>query len=200
MKIIIGSDNLFVLRIRNVLWKAYNKRIMAISDGKISSQKNMNPNGRWKNINKHIKTHRSGYTEKERQCRELIEIHTLTNWSELFSWLELLFWWFALARGGVDDEHAFILGGVEVGELPEQPIPLTVCWYIIESPANNRNTHIVSIQRIRISEWIIYLRKTRFFFTVKENTIWNCSIHFFSFPFKSIQNVSEMFVEENIRN
>lgn len=58
-----------------------------------------------------------------------------TNWSELFSWLELLFWWFELARGGVDDEHAFMLGGVDVGELPEQPIPLTVCWYIIESPA-----------------------------------------------------------------
>lgn len=40
-----------------------------------------------------------------------------------------------MARGGVDDEHAFMLGGVDVGELPEQPIPLTVCWYIIESPA-----------------------------------------------------------------
>lgn len=61
------------------------------------------------------------------------QIHT--NWSELFSWLLLLFCWFVFARGGVDDEHALMLGGVDVGEFPEQPIPLTVCWYIIESPA-----------------------------------------------------------------
>lgn len=58
----------------------------------------------------------------------------LTIWSEFPSWAEA-FWWLTLARGGVDDEHAFILGGVDVGELPEHPMPLTVCWYIIESPA-----------------------------------------------------------------
>lgn len=42
-----------------------------------------------------------------------------------------------LDKGGVVDEHVFMFGGVDVvGELPEQPTPLTECWYIIESPGN----------------------------------------------------------------
>lgn len=40
-----------------------------------------------------------------------------------------------LDKGGVVDEHVFMFGGVDVvGEFPEQPTPLTECWYIIESP------------------------------------------------------------------
>lgn len=49
-----------------------------------------------------------------------------------------------MARGGVVDEHALMLGGVVVGELPEQPMPLTECWYNIESPTSVQQNSIVS--------------------------------------------------------
>lgn len=40
-----------------------------------------------------------------------------------------------LDKGGVVDEQVLMFGGVDVvGEFPEQPTPLTECWYIIESP------------------------------------------------------------------
>lgn len=46
------------------------------------------------------------------------------------------------------DEQAVKLGGVDVvGELPEQPTPLTECWYIIESPMSERG--ILSIIQSR---------------------------------------------------
>lgn len=59
----------------------------------------------------------------------------LTICSELVPSCADEFWWLTFARGGVDDEQALMLGGVEFGEFPEQPIPFTECWYIIESPA-----------------------------------------------------------------
>lgn len=76
----------------------------------------------------------------------------IVNWKLCSSWKLLLiylticsllpsFWlgfcWL-LDRGGVVDEQVFMFGGVDVvGELPEQPTPLTECWYIIESPGNS---------------------------------------------------------------
>lgn len=45
------------------------------------------------------------------------------------------------------DEHAFMFGGVEFGEPPEQlPLPLTPLtelWYIIESPWRQRNMFLI---------------------------------------------------------
>lgn len=61
----------------------------------------------------------------------IVAIYTICSLLPSF-WLG--FCWL-LDKGGVVDEHVFMFGGVDVvGELPEQPTPLTECWYIIESP------------------------------------------------------------------
>lgn len=144
-------------------------------------------------------------------------IHTLWMRSELIRtiWSEFpfpscaeAFWWLTLARGGVDDEHAFILGGVDVGELPEQPMPLTVCWYIIESPAFGWTIQkIIQTNEVQYCVCVrdairIFLRWSETFFASMWNYFlfapngikMNCTVRF-SFVFFSIESWSGWSIE-----